>query len=1134
MLNRGEIGVHPPGSLGVAFLWHTKAECFIGRGGGGITRLLKEQRSLLVEDGGQVHTLALEGRIFANLLEVEALRGVPELQMVCCNPAQLTPVTAHVTRFLEHLWEQGRLRNVDDVRANVPILLVLPNGIIFERTIQTFMDQVRESILLDRLPGLSEEMIRAIRDRVVRGVALQGGSRRGQGAKAVYVLEDKGKIVCAGGGDDERERIASILGERDYPCESVADASGQRIEFNKAMISIVLNVGGLIHVVNPDGSLNDLRMGDLCADPAKHEFVDRITRAVFEVGRLSGAYTPDDSYDSVWSDSRSTIQRRAGHVTSSIKTLRDAIERDNLSVRLMPTEEGILTPLRQYARQVGATGEGSLFESLEHQVQESMARAIRFRRRESEARNGGFSSMQLTAQRNINVELYERGDDELMLIGTMLDNDHLIKLELGINIEDEQIVHSVLEMIRSPFPACKEVEATAKRLVGLRIERGILNEIAARVGGRSGCSHIKEIATNIVYLAASHLVHRRAGLGSLGAQQFIPADVQFQRTKALLRDSCLAYSQSTPHGLDERIGIQRVGEEHTSPIELGKFESSLGEVLLDRTARWGDRPYLRYLEGDTEVVVTWGEFRSRILRVAGHLVARGVRPGDRVCFLCENSAWMYVLEMATMVIGAVTVPIFAGHRPAQVSYLLQHSRPRYVVVSGVHQLEKIDRDECPWVSEFFSIDYSDECKEWGATDIAELSDPGGAGEQTVLERIRAVRPDDQCVLMYTSGTTGPPKGVCLCHRNLVSQQKSLSLLWDVGESDVIMSYLPWHHSFGALFERFMTLYSGAELCLSDSQGSDTDRLIENWRLFDPTIFFSVPRVHDMVIARCRQDPEIERVVFGGRLRFVFTAAASLPDHVETAYREHKIPVREGWGLTETSPCAAVTSGDAQWHSGFVGFPIPGVSIRIDPSQEILIKGPNVMLGYFEDEETTSHVIDSDGWFRTGDLGEFTPHGLKILGRKDGTFKLTTGEKVLTQRIESTITNESPYVSQAVVVGSGQDYVGAIIYPDRCRMKEWTDSHEASDRSAHLGEEIKELFASELERINVMLSPSYSRIRRVVLAKRDPSIERGELTPSSKIVRQKVLDSFRPELEEMFKAHPGECVIEVRSEKTQRT
>ena len=136
-------------------------------------------------------------------------------------------------------------------------------------------------------------------------------------------------------------------------------------------------------------------------------------------------------------------------------------------------------------------------------------------------------------------------------------------------------------------------------------------------------------------------------------------------------------------------------------------------------------------------------------------------------------------------------------------------------------------------------------------------------------QVDAVQPDDLCVIMYTSGTTGAPKGVLLCHRHLISQQKAMSLMWDVDENDVYINYLPWHHSFGGLFERYMTLYNGCELCLDDSRGKDIERLIENWKAFDPTVFFSVPRVHDLLLSRCRENPEVEEIVFGGRLNVYY-------------------------------------------------------------------------------------------------------------------------------------------------------------------------------------------------------------------------------------------------------------------------
>ena len=197
----------------------------------------------------------------------------------------------------------------------------------------------------------------------------------------------------------------------------------------------------------------------------------------------------------------------------------------------------------------------------------------------------------------------------------------------------------------------------------------------------------------------------------------------------------------------------------------------------------------------------------------------------------------------------------------------------------------------------------------------------------------------------------------------------------------------------------MTLYNGCELCLKDPKSRDIEVLIEAWRAFNPTLVFTVPRNHEMLLTRCREELEVAEMVFGGRLRFVFTAGAPLPSPVEEVYRENNIPVLEGWGLTETSPCVTVTKKGYDWRSGYVGFAIPGVSVRIQQDQEILVKGPNVMLGYLHDDNATALAIDEDGWYHTGDLGEFTEDGLRILGRKDGTFKLTNGEKVHPHSLE---------------------------------------------------------------------------------------------------------------------------------------
>ena len=194
-----------------------------------------------------------------------------------------------------------------------------------------------------------------------------------------------------------------------------------------------------------------------------------------------------------------------------------------------------------------------------------------------------------------------------------------------------------------------------------------------------------------------------------------------------------------------------------------------------------------------------------------------------------------------------------------------------------------------------------------------------------------------------------------------------------------------------------------------------------------------------------------------------------------------------------------------------------------------MQGPNVMSGYLDDEDATSRVIDDHGWFHTGDLGEFTRDGLRILGRKDGAFKLTTGEKVHPQRVENTLVNESPFIGTAVVVGSGKDYVSTLVFPDFARLQGWADEQGIHAPVLTADPIIRELFASEVARINPQIEVKYQRVKRVILAGREPSLERGELTPSTKIVRQRVFDSFKHEIEELFKASPSDLVIEIQEQ-----
>jgi long-chain acyl-CoA synthetase len=222
----------------------------------------------------------------------------------------------------------------------------------------------------------------------------------------------------------------------------------------------------------------------------------------------------------------------------------------------------------------------------------------------------------------------------------------------------------------------------------------------------------------------------------------------------------------------------------------------------------------------------------------------------------------------------------------------------------------------------------------------------------------------------------------------------------------------------------------------------------------------------------------------------------------------------------------LTTTDQGWKSGFVGFPLPGISVRIAEDQEILVKGPFVMAGYLNDEEATSRVLDANGWFHSGDLGEFTKEGLRVLGRKDGAFKLTTGEKVHPQRVETALVNDSPYIRMAVALGSGEDYVAALIYPDMSRLSEWANEQGIPTEGLLESEAVRELFADEIASVNPGIEVKYQRVRRAALIDDEPTLAGGELTPSGKLVRSAVIEHHKDKVASLFAPDPGKTTIDI--------
>ncbi len=554
-------------------------------------------------------------------------------------------------------------------------------------------------------------------------------------------------------------------------------------------------------------------------------------------------------------------------------------------------------------------------------------------------------------------------------------------------------------------------------------------------------------------------------------------------------------------------------------LPLGKVEPTIGSMLKRRASKFSRKIVFKERKADGEYFgLRWMDFYARIRSVGSSLLAMGVLKGEHMAVYSPNTEEMLIWELAVMSVGAISVPIFAGYYPPQLDYILHHSEAKMILVGGNEHLAKLFETEYhPKLERIFYVHEPEaEVKDRRLQAFDDLLDSADA---TAFEKAAlAVRTHDSCLTMYTSGTTGNPKGVVLTHRNILSQQKALSILWNVGPGDVFLSYLPWHHSFGGLFERFTALASGATLCIDDGYGKDIQRLIHNWKEIKPTVFFSVPRIFQALVTEARADPETDLAFFHPGLKFVFTAAAPLPADCSDYFAKKGVPVLEGWGLTETSPCVTLTSPDMERVPSIVGLPIPGVEVLVAEDKEILVRGPNVMKGYYKDQERTRQSLDRYGWLHTGDLGEITPLGLRIICRVDGLFKLNNGEKVSSMLIENNLTAASRYIEQAVAVGMGRDFIASLLFPNFRNLEMWARKKGLKGK---VGKDfcrtsaVRELFREEVETGNAKMDARYLRVRAFSIVPRELTIENGDLTPSMKVVRRNVMEQHRSTIKAIY-------------------
>jgi long-subunit acyl-CoA synthetase (AMP-forming) len=551
----------------------------------------------------------------------------------------------------------------------------------------------------------------------------------------------------------------------------------------------------------------------------------------------------------------------------------------------------------------------------------------------------------------------------------------------------------------------------------------------------------------------------------------------------------------------------------TSNIKLGDIIPNIGLLLKQNHSRFGDRVVYQEKGIDHEYHgINWNEFYKNIENIAFNLREIGFCKGDKMVLFSRNRLEMLELELAVMASGGIAVPIFSNFKQETAELLINHSDAQYLAVSGVQQLNNLGT-----ALNLRQIFVFDEVQDNRFPNLIPFSAllKAKTGNESNLDF--DIQPDEICLNMYTSGTMGTPKCVQLTHKNILSQQAALEILWNLDEEDRFLSYLPWHHSFGGIFELFTALYNGATISLESSYGKDPKAIMENWKKIRPTVFFSVPKVYQSLVELTKESKEAEDMFFNSGLKFVFTAAAALPEKISKEFEKRGIPVIEGWGLTETSPCCTLTDPAIKRESGVVGKPIPGVRIRIAEDDEIQVTGPNVMLKYYKNEEANRNIFTEDGWYRTGDVGSITESGLKLISRKDRIFKLSNGEKVVPTDLEKLIELKCHYVSYAIVSGSGKNHPVALIFPNK-KLLENPDYEITPSEGCFCPRNINELgrcLTGCLHDANCAIGQKFAKVKSAVVIDGKLSLDDNTLTPSMKVAPKNVVAKYKNHLRNLF-------------------
>ncbi len=573
---------------------------------------------------------------------------------------------------------------------------------------------------------------------------------------------------------------------------------------------------------------------------------------------------------------------------------------------------------------------------------------------------------------------------------------------------------------------------------------------------------------------------------------------------------------------------------------------AIPQRLKETVDTFPGRPALMFKHNSAYISISYSQLWERIVTMAKGLRELGVKSGDRVAILSENRPEWVRTDIGAHCLGAISVPIHTTLSPMIIKHILNDSGSKVMFVSSQEQFNKLLLiiNEVPALETVIYLNLDN--KENFSTDkkLVSLDEAMALGEKSGDLKI-TVAADDPASIVYTSGTTAVPKGVVLTHRNFLFNAEAAVTAVAVSENDVLLSFLPLSH----VLERTIGYYAPLVCrgcCVGYAESAKT--LLANLKEVRPTILVCVPRIFEkvhagiweklkagspykykMFIWALKQEPgtinqifadllvyKKIRASFGGRLRFAISGGATLNHKLARFFFRLGIHIIEGYGLTETAPVVSVNRLE-NTKFGTVGTQLPGVEITIAKDKEILVKGPNVMAGYYNNKEMTREVIDEQGWFHTGDLGFLSSDGfLVIIGRKKEMISLSSGKIAWPEQIEILLNNDR-FINQSLVIGDGQSYLTALIIPD------WSEVMRQAKELGLAGQEpellVKDqklitLFTERLNSINKQLA-DWEKIRKFTLVAKEFTQEKDELTPTLKLRRHIIEEHYSEEIDGMY-------------------